>query len=265
MPTLRRYARLFFVQLRMSLLVAMQYRADFLVEGLISLFFTATALVPLFVIFGDRSAIAGWSFGEALVVTGFFTLLGGVLEGAINPSLAIVVDHIRKGTLDLVLLKPVDAQFLMSTQRFLPWRATALPAALAIFAYAFAELGRAPSLGGVALALALLAAAILVLYSLWILVVSLAFYVVRVDNLTHLFASIFDAARWPSAVFRGALSVLFTFVIPLALMTTAPSEALLDRIDGPRVAEAVLVALAFAVVSRLVWRRALARYTSAGG
>ena len=261
----RRHVRLLGVQLRMSLLLAVQYRADFLIEGLVSLFFTVTALVPLFVVFGERDAVAGWSFGEALVVTGFFTLLGGVLEGAINPSLGIVVDHIRKGTLDLVLMKPVDAQFLMSTQRFLPWRMTALPAALVIFAYAFGELGRGPSLGEIAAAIALVLAAVLILYSLWIMVVSAAFYVVRVDNLTFLFSSIFDAARWPASVFRGVLAFVFTFVIPLALMTTYPAEALLGRIDVGRVVLALGGAVVFAALARRVWLRALGRYTSAGG
>jgi ABC-2 type transport system permease protein len=265
MRKLRRYLRLFAVQLRTSLLLALQYRADFLIEGVISLFFTVTALVPLFVVYDDRSAIAGWSFGEALVVTGFFTLLGGVLEGAINPSLGIVVEHIRKGTLDLVLMKPADAQFLMSTQRFLPWRATALPASLVIFGLAFDELGRVPSLGEVGAALLLLMAAVLLMYSLWIIVVSAAFYVVRVDNLTYLFSSIFDAARWPASVFRGALALLFTFVIPIALMTTFPAEALLGRSDAGRLALALGGALAFALLARLVWLRALRRYTSAGG
>ncbi len=53
---------------------------------------------------------------------------------------------------------------------------------------------------------------------------SAAFYVVKVDNLTYLFESIFDAARWPASVFRGVLRVVFTFVIPLALMTTYPAR-----------------------------------------
>lgn len=262
---LSRYLRLLRVQLRMSLLLGMQYRADFLIEGVISLFFTITALVPLFVVYADRAAIAGWSFGEALVVTGFFTLLGGVLEGAINPSLGIVVEHIRKGTLDLVLIKPADAQFLMSTQRFLPWRATAIPTALVIFAIAFSELGRAPSFGEIGAALALLFAAVLIMYSLWIIVVSAAFYVVRIDNMTFLFSSIFDAARWPASVFRGVLAAIFTFVIPLALMTTYPAEALLGRIEPLRVVLALSGALVFATLARLVWLGALRRYTSAGG
>ena len=49
------------------------------------------------------------------MVTGWFILLQGVLDGAINPGLQAVIEHIRKGTLDFVLLKPADAQFLVST------------------------------------------------------------------------------------------------------------------------------------------------------
>ena len=74
------------------------------------------------------------------------------------------------------------------------------------------------------------ACAVAVLYSLWILVVSAAFFVVKVDNLSFLFLSIFDAARWPVSVFNGFWRFLFTVVIPLALMTTFPAEALLGRI-----------------------------------
>ena len=259
----RRYARLLRVQWRMSLLLSMQYRADFIVEGVISLFVTATALVPLFVVFGDRAAIAGWSFGEALIVTGFFTLLGGVLEGAINPSLEIVVEHIRKGTLDLVLVKPADAQFLVSTAKFQPWKVMDLPVSFAIFAYAFHRLGRTPALVDVAGALLMLVAATLVLYSLWILVVSAAFWVVRLDNLAYLFMSIFDFARWPVSIFKGTLRLFFTAVIPLALMTTYPALVLLGKL-APSVGLAVVGgAITFAVLARLVWVRAVGRYTSA--
>src|SRR5271154_6094220 len=101
----------------------MQYRTDFLLDGVVEVFWMVTAFVPLYAVFRLRSNIAGWSLGESLLVMGWFTFLEGVLEGAINPSLVSVIDHIRKGTLDFVLLKPADAQFLVSTAKFQPWRA----------------------------------------------------------------------------------------------------------------------------------------------
>jgi viologen exporter family transport system permease protein len=261
---LRRYLRLLGVRLRASSLLAMQYRGDFLVDGIISLFWTVTALVPLFVVFqNEQQSIEGWSFGESLLVIGWFTLLQGILEGAINPSLTGVVEHIRKGTLDFVLLKPADAQFLVSTERFLPWRAINVLAALGVFGYGFHLLGRGPSPVGVLVSLALMATSVLLLYSLWILTVAAAFYVVKVDNLTYFFTSIFDAARWPASVFRGVLSFVFTFVIPLAVMTTFPAEALLGRLPWQSLLWAVVGSLVFAFISRRVWLHAIGRYTSA--
>jgi ABC-2 type transport system permease protein len=261
---MRRYLELFAVQVRASLLLAMQYRSDFVIHGTMAVFWAAMALIPLRIVFsGDRQSVAGWTYPEALVVLGWFTLLKAVLEGAINPSLLAVVEHIRKGTLDFVLLKPADAQFLVSTSRIEPWRIVDALAALGIFWYAFHRLGRTPSLAHVALSLGMVLLASLVLYSLWILVISAAFYVVRIDNLSYLFTSIYDAARWPITVFQGALRFVFTFVIPLALMTTFPAMALLGKLGPELGLGSVAGAAAFAALSRAVWRLSLSRYTSA--
>lgn len=243
--------------------MGIQYRFDFVVEGLMTVFWMAVTLTPLFVLFGQRSMVAGWSYPEALVVVGCFTLLKGVIEGAINPSLLSVIEHVRKGTLDFVLLKPLDAQFLVSTAKFDPWRLFDGLGALAIFGYAFATLGRFPAPLDLLIALGLLVAATLVLYALWVLVISSAFFAVRVDNLSYLIGSIFDAARWPISVFKGTLRFVFTFVFPLALMTSYPAMALLGKLDGQTAALALGGAGLFAFLARRVWKASIRHYTSA--
>jgi len=260
-----RALRLLRVQLRASVLLAMQYRTDFLLDGFVEIFWMATAIIPLVVVFDARPVIAGWSFGEALMVMGWFTFLQGVLEGAINPGLVTVVEHIRKGTLDFVLLKPADSQFLVSTARFLPWRSVNVLTSIAIFAWGFHVLGRGPTAGDVALAALTMVAAVTVLYSVWMLTVSAAFYVVRIDNLSQLFSAVFDAARWPIGIFPRAVRYLFTFVVPLALMTTYPAQALLGRLGGWELAGTLAGALLAFVLSRAVWTASIAKYTSAGG
>jgi ABC-2 type transport system permease protein len=259
----RRYAGLFRVQVAMSALTAMQYRADFVVKGLIAILWMAVTLVPVLVVFGVRKTVAGWTFPESLVVVGWFTLLRAVLEGAVSPSLTAVVEHVRHGTLDFVLLKPADAQFLVSTAKIEPWHLVDVLGSLAIFIYAFRKIGRWPSLLNLGTGLASLGLAIIILYSIWILVVSASFWVIKVDNLSYLFGSLFDAARWPITVFRGALRVVFTFVFPIAILTTYPAMALLGRLDLKTAVAALVGGLAFAAIARRVWRRALAMYTSA--
>jgi ABC-2 type transport system permease protein len=218
----RRTWNLLLVQLKASVLLAVQYRLDFVLDLVIGLFWTVAAVLPLFVVYGGQGArgVPGWSFGETLLVVGCFITLQAVIDGAISPSLSTVLDHVRKGTLDFVLLKPHDAQLLVSTARFQLWRVAGLVHAGIVFALGFRELGRGPEVGGVLLALGLLVVATSMLYSLWLLIASVAFYAVKVDNLSSLFTSIFDAARWPASVFRGAFRVVFTFVIPLVVMTT---------------------------------------------
>lgn len=258
-----RYLGLFAIQLRASLLLAMQYRLEFLVEGFTALFWSATTFVPLFVVYAKRDRVGGWSFGESLVVLGFFLLLKSVIEGAVNPSLLRVVEQIRQGTLDFVLLKPADAQFLVSTAKFDPSAVAGVFGAGGLFVWAFRLLHRWPDPAGALVACGLLVSSVVLLYSIWIFVVSAAFYVVRVDNLAYLFTSVFDAARWPVSVFKGGLGVFFTFVIPLGIMTTYPATALLGRMDATHALAALGLAAGFAAVARVTWRGALARYTSA--
>jgi viologen exporter family transport system permease protein len=260
-----RYARLLAVQLRTSLLLAMQYRLDFALDAVMALFWSATAVIPLVVLYHQRPEVAGWTWPEALIVVGWFTCLKGFLDGAIRPSLGNVVEHVRKGTLDFILLKPADAQFLVSTTRFDLFAFIDVFAGVGLVAWAFRALGRAPTSGAVALTALLLAGALGILYAMWILVVCLAFVVVKVDNLSFLFATIFDAARWPSSVFRGFWAFAFTFVVPLAVMTTFPARAILGRLDPGSAVGAIGASVALLVVARVVWKGAIGRYTSAGG
>jgi ABC-2 type transport system permease protein len=258
-----RYLRLFWVQLRASVQVTLQYRAEFFVGAFMAAFYLFWNLVPMFVLWSHRPSIAGWSLWEALLVTAWFTLLRALLDGAVQPSLQAVVEHIRKGTLDFVLLKPADAQFLVSTAKFEIFNVVDAGASVGLALWALSRLHRVPTAAQLVMALLLTVAAASLLYALAILVISAAFYVVRLDNLIYLFNSVFDAARWPASVFRGGWRIVFTFVIPLALMTTYPAQALLGRL-APTTALAALAGTAiFFTASRWVWRRAVGRYTSA--
>jgi len=258
-----RYLRLFAAQTRVSLVTAMQYRANFVIEGVMSLYWVGWNLMPLFILYDERTTVATWDFPSSLVVIGWFIVLRGLLEGLVNPSLIDVVERIRTGSFDYVLLKPADSQFLVSTARFAPWRIVDVLCGVGLVVYAFARLGRAPAPGDVAAGVLLLAAGATIMYALWIVIVSASFWVVRLDNLAYLLSAVFDTARWPVDVFRGAWRFVFTFVLPLALMTTYPAKAILGDIDVTTVVACLGGAFALGVVARLAWRAAIRNYTSA--
>ncbi|MGE5186092.1 MAG: ABC transporter permease [Acidobacteriota bacterium] len=258
-----RYLRLLAIQLRISAASAMAYRANFVIEGIGSLASLALTLLPLFVLFDRRPQVAGWDASSALIVMGYFSALRALLEGIVSPSLVDLVEQIRQGSFDYVLLKPVDAQAMVSASRYEPWKIFDLLGALAVIAYAFALRGSPPGAAHVLGGLALFVAGALAMYSLWIVCAALAFWAGRLDNLIYLLGAIFDTARWPVQVFPGLWRIVFTFVIPIAIMTTFPAMALLGTLDARAAVGTIAGALVMLVVSRLVWRAAIRSYTSA--
>lgn len=260
---MRPILRLLWVQLRTSTVQAMAYRMNFLVQGVMSILLVGLTLLPLMVLFDKREAVAGWDRASALMVMAYFMGVKAVLEGVVSPSLVELVERIRSGAFDYVLLKPVDAQIMVSAGRYEPWKVIDLLGAIAVGAYAFHLRGVPPSVADVLLGIALFVAGVLAMYSLWIICAAASFWVVRLDNLIYLLSSIFDTARWPIHVFSGAWRLFFTFVIPIAVMTTFPAMAILGRLDARTAVATIGGAAAMLVVSRLVWTSAIRNYTSA--
>ena len=250
-------------QWRVAWMTALQYRSNFVIEGLMSLFWISWTVLPLVFVFGHRVGVGGWTFDEALVVTGFFMTLQGLLEGLIEPNLRNVVEQVRQGTLDYVLLKPVDAQVLVSFSRAVPAKIVHVAGGIALTVYASLRLDHVPGAGDIALSALLLGAGAVSMYGLWLMVVSTSFWFVRVDNLSYLLNSAMDTARWPVSIYRPALRILLTFVVPVGLMTTYPALALRGLIGAEGALVALGVAAAFLIVSRRVWRFALRHYSSA--
>ena len=246
---LRRTLRLVGALMRASLLTGLQYRSDFLLEGLTGLSRPLAAIAPLWLVYGHREQLAGWSLHDTTLVLALFLLLQALVEGIVEPNLGAVVESVRTGSFDLVLLRPADAQLLVSLQRVAPAQIWQLLAAVALGTWALASRPIAP-LDALVAALLLLCGA-LSMYGLWLLAVCASFIWVRVDNLRHLLGSVSDAGRF------------LTVVVPVALFTSFPALAIRGAWDAPLVATSLLTTTAFTLGSRATWTACLARYTSA--
>lgn len=258
-----RYFSLFATNLRTSIATAMQYRANFIIEAVLSFAWLAIALLPLIVLFEQRDSIAGWDQPSALIVMAYFMAVKAIMEGMVTPSLVSLVEKIRSGAFDYVLLKPVDSQFMVSTAGYEPQKVIDLVGSIVLASYAFSMRGVWPTADQVAVGILLLISGVLAMYSLWIICAAASFWVVRLDNLIYLLMAVFDTARWPIHVFRGAWRFFFTFIIPVAIMTTFPAMALLGRLSPRTTLLTVGGSLVMLVISRLIWRAAIRNYTSA--
>lgn len=243
----------------------LQYRGNFIGSLLGTVFWLAMALLTLALFFRHTTRLGGWSLWEVVVLLGIFNALTGVVEAVLRPGVGQLAGDVRSGKLDLVLTRPVDAQLYVSFRRLDLWRFADVVLGLGIAGYAVARLGRAVSPGQLlAFAAAFLAAAAVV-YALWVALMSLAFWFVAVENLSTLFDAVFEGARYPVSAYPGALRFLFVYLIPVAWTTTVPASTLTGRLGPASALVAAAVGIAALTLTRLLWRAALRRYTSAGG
>jgi len=254
------YAKIWRVFLLNSLTLEVEYRTAFLAEVVLSITALGWKVTSIWVFFVHRERIGTWSLWEAMIVLGLFTFFDGVLEMFFRPNLERIIEHIR---MDFVLTKPVNAQFL-ATLRFARFRFIGdVSLGLGLAVYSLWRLGIQPPWLSVLLFVGLLAAGTAILYSILLVLVTLAFWFVNVTNIIELIWSVFEAGRVPVDVFPGAIRAFLTFVVPVAFITTVPAEALLGRVT-PRFASLSLLMAAIALTtSSLFWNYAIRHYSSA--
>lgn len=260
-----RWAAVLAALLRLNLAQELQYRANFVASLLGTLFWIATALLTLALFFRHTEQLGGWSYWEVVVLLGVFNTLTGVIEAVLRPGIGQLTEEVRKGGLDLVLSRPVDPLAFVSFRRLDLWRFTDVGCGLALAGYALVRLGRLPTVLEVTSFFIALIAAAVVVYSIWVALMSLAFWFVSVENLSVLFDSLYEGARYPVSAYPGALRFVFVYLLPIAWTTTIPAAALVGRVQPGVAAGAAAVAAAALLLARLVWQTALRRYTGAGG
>ncbi len=256
--TLRAVAAL----LRISLSTALQYRSNFVFGMVTALINDAMRVAPLLLVFSHRDMVAGWDLPHALLVMAFFFALFAVQSAVFEPNLGDAVTAIRNGSLDLMLMKPVDAQLLVSLRKVDATSMWALVSALLVGVIALNMSGW-PTLTDAILAAALFGSGVVSMYCLWLLAICVSFWFVRVDNVRFLLWSATDAGRWPIDVFRGPARWALTAIVPVALITSFPAQALRGAWTSETLLTAAAVTAAFVVGSRWAWSRSLAAYTSA--
>lgn len=257
------YFRLFFVFFRISVMGELAYRVNFFVQLFQSLLELGTALAGLTVIFSHTNMLGGWSPDEVLALVGVYLLVGGMIGMVIQPGMEQLIESVRDGTLDFTLTRPEDAQFLVSVRRIEIWKLIDILLGLGVLVTALVRLGEKVGGWQAMEFLAMLLAGAVIIYSFWLILATLSFWFVRVENILLIFQSMYEAGRWPISLYPGWLRFTLTFIVPVAFATTMPAAALTSHLSRANLLGAIILAIVLFMVSRTIWRAGLRRYSGA--
>ena len=102
-------------------------------------------------------------------------------------------------------------------------------------------------------------------YCLMFSLATVSFWTVRAQGIVYGYYNLFNIARMPDDAFPrgGIFRAVFTFVLPVLLVSNVPARLLTDRLTGAAVLVLVGLALFCALASEWIWRVSVKRYTSA--
>lgn len=258
-----KYLRLLTIFWRYSILKELEYRVNFLTNAFMSIFWLAWGILGATIFFAHRDQIGGWSYNQVLIVLGLFSIFTGVMEAFFRPNITSMIEAVRDGTFDFVLVKPVNSQFYSSFHSLTMWRIVDIVAGAGVIVYALGAMQVVPTSFQVLAFAALLLMALVIVYCFWLAMMTMAFWFVKVDNLAELFYSFYETARFPISVYSGWLRAALTFVIPIAFITTIPAAALLGLLNPNEILIGLVLALALLIGTNRLWNFAIRSYASA--
>ena len=246
-----------------SLAIELEYQMNWIVELVAVLGTLAGSVFTLSLFYGHGQRLGGWSWNGALVVLGLYSLFEGFSSTLLRPNLGNLVKQVQTGSLDFVLLKPIDAQVWLSLRSFSPWGLPEMVLGLVVAAVGLVRSAVVPTpLQWLSAAVLLLCGAT-ILYSLWFVLAATSIWFVKVWNATEVLRSLLAAGRYPVQAYPPGLRAVLSSVVPVAFLTTVPAEALLGKPQPGSLLAAVTLALVCLAGSRALWWLALRHYTSA--
>tara|TARA_Y100001968_G_scaffold105665_1_gene95583 strand:- start:200 stop:988 length:789 start_codon:yes stop_codon:yes gene_type:complete len=246
-----------------ALAVQVEYQINFLIEILSMIGTLIGSIFILSLFFRNGSTLGEWSWEAALLIQGFYTLLDGFTNTLLRPNLTEIVNYVREGTLDFVLIKPIDSQFWLSTRKLSPSGLPEMILGIGLISWSVLKLKLEINFNIIILGVIMLLASLIILYSIWFLIAATSIWFVKTWNATEVLRAFLAAGRFPTNSYPLTLRIIFTSILPITFLTTVPAKVLLGEIEVELILLGLSISLTFYLISRKFWKYAVKHYSSA--
>jgi viologen exporter family transport system permease protein len=263
-------ARVYAALVRAGIAGQTTYRASFAVEVLGTAFGVGLDFVEVFAVFGQVPTIGGLTFAEVVLVFAIASIGFALADLLVGQSDA-VIQHVRAGTFDVVLLRPLSVLGQLAAADLQLRRLGRVAVSLVLLGVVLTRLDIDWTPARVAMLAIAPVAATVVFGSLFVVAGAVSFFVVEGTEVTSAltYGSAY-LAQWPTPVLAPVLARFFTFVVPAAFTGYLPALAILGRSDPSGLPDwlpwaSPLAALLAATAAGLLWRSGIRHYVGAGG
>jgi len=259
-----RYSAIYAALWKTSVTREMSFKGNFILWIVVELAWFGLQLCFVGVLFSQTSTIGTWTMWQVVLLTGASNFIQEIYQAFFLVNCTNLSELVRTGKMDFLLLLPVNTRFLVSTRQVdIPSFANAAFAACVMF-FAAGKLHLHPTAVQLSGFAALCFVGLVVHYSLMFMLASVSFWTVRAQGIVWGYYNLFNIARLPDEAFHGVFKAVFTFALPVLLVSNVPVRTLTDRLDSPVGLLTLLgLGVVWALISEWFWRFSIRRYTSA--
>src|SRR5205809_4484494 len=230
---LRRYLTIYAALWKNSIVREMGFKANFLLWIVVEMLWFALQLSFMFVIYSHTDRIGTWSKWQVVMLLGASHFIQQIFTAIFLTNCTQLSELIRTGKLDFMLLLPVTTRFMVSFRQVDLGGFINAASAVAVMIYAGRQLRLSPGWEQIVGFVLLAAVGILIHYSLMFLLASISFWTVRAQGIVWGYYNLFNIARLPDEAFKGVFKAVFTFAIPMLLVSNVPVRMLVSKLDSP--------------------------------
>jgi ABC-2 type transport system permease protein len=259
-----RYFRIYAALWKNSVTRELTFKSNFLLWIVVELLWFGLQICFINVLYLHTESIGTWTKWQVVLLIGASHFIQQIFQAFFLINCTNLSELVRTGKLDFLLLLPANTRFIVSLRQVDLGSFVNAGSAVAVMVYAAHRLALVPSVLQITGFGALCVFGILIHYSLMFLLASVSFWTVKAQGIVWGYYNLFQLARLPDEAFRGVFKAVFTFALPVLLISNVPVRVLADKLQSPALAF-LLVGMAFAcaVVSEIGWRFSVRRYTSA--
>jgi ABC-2 type transport system permease protein len=247
----------------------LQYRTSFVLFTIGQFLVTFVDFLVVLVLFEQVPSFEGWEVAEVAFLYGVSCLAFAAGDLFVS-QIEYLPEHIRIGSFDRILLRPLGPLLQLSSEEFALRRIGKFAQALLVLAVALATVDVDWSPARVVMVPVMTVSGAVIFGSIWVAFSTITFWSTESREVVNSFTYGGNfLSQYPLEIYSPWLRRLFAIVVPIAFVNYFPALYVLDK-DDPFGAPAFvdllspLVAVVMVLVARAAWRNGIRHYRSTG-
>jgi len=261
---LKRYLTIYAALWKNSVAREMSFKGNFILWIIVELLWFGLQLIFVMVLYGQTNSVGTWTQWQMVLLVGASNFIQQVYQAFFLVNCTNLSELVRTGKMDFLLALPINTRFIVSLRQVDLGAFVNALFAVCVMVFAVGKLGLHLTVAQISGFNALCVVGILIHYSLMFMLAAISFWTVRAQGIVWGYYNLFNIARMPDEAFHGAFKAVFTFALPVLLVSNVPVRVLADKLTSPSSWLLLLgLGIIWAAISEWFWRLSVRRYTSA--